>query len=250
MAITHPAKRPRDLRPRRLRFAHWREDGSHVAFAGDGQKHKGHDAVDRFALMLHLARRHPSIELELDGARLQGTLGTPRDDGRTPFSPQPYSDGSVPRPTRGLCWLHWSEADKHHLAECAVHAAGESSDWLLAIPRAVESDDRRLLPRVRLPKGFRMEVAASAAPALRGTHPVRDLSLVGAAIFINDLLVPEMVEGKHFVATLHMPARPDQRIQAVVHNLRQVDGGAVLGLGIHGAGFAGLRVLDTILAGL
>lgn len=248
MGVTHPSKRVHDWRPRSLRFAHWRDDSRHVGFSGDSHREVGHDAADRFALMLHLARHHAEIDLELDGARLHGTLGEPGDDGRTPFRPPAYQDGSLPEPTRGICWLRWSAGRHRHLAECAVHGDLARDRWLLSIPRAVESDDRRLLPRRILRAGWSLEAAPSAPAALRGRHRIQDLSLVGAAIVIHDLLVPEMVLEKHFVATLHAPEHPPERIQATVRNLRQVEGGAVLGLATHGAGFAGLRRLDSLLA--
>ncbi len=248
MAITHPAKRSTDWRPRSLRFAHWR-DGGHVAFAQDGRRPDGHDSLDRYALMVHLAHHHPALELEVDGTRLSGRLGTPDDDGRTPFAVPAYDDGSHPRPTRRLGWLRWTEGTTRHLAECAI-ALGDPErpdTWLLSIPRAVESDDRRLLPRQDMAPGWFVETAASAPEALRGRHPVRDLSLVGAAVFLADLLTEEMVLDQRFVGNLLPPGRPPIRIQAAVRNLRQVDGGAVLGLSTHGPGFHGVHTLDRLL---
>lgn len=252
MPIVHPSHRVSAWRPRSLQFAHWR-DGGHVAFAGDGKHaahNSGHDEVDRFALMLHLARYHAEIELELDGVRIRGQLLDPQDDGRTAFVPAPFANGSVPEPTRHLCWLRWVEGKTRHLAECAVRQEGPTEPWLLSIPRAVESDDQRLLPRYATGEGWRIEPAPSAPDVLRGAHALTDVSLVGVGIVVNDLLVPEMIMDQRFVAQLFPDRAPPMRIQAQVRSLRQIDGGAVVGLATHGAGFVGLRKLQDLIAKL
>lgn len=118
MAVKNVSHLNYEWRPPSLRFGHWREGGGHVAFAGgtaqrggrsSGLLH-GHDRESAFAVLVHLYHHHPSMQLEVDGVRIHGTLDKPDDStARVRFHPQPYRDGTIPSPTRPISYLRWRE---------------------------------------------------------------------------------------------------------------------------------------------
>lgn len=248
MPITFMPHHEDDWRPRTLRFGHWR-DGERVGFAADhaARGPGGHDASDRFALMAFLARVHPACSVEVDGVFIHGHLDVPDDEqGRTAFHPRPFPDGSLPHPTRHRCWIRWKADGVRHIAECPLDHPDPGGPWLLGVPRSVESDDRRLLPRVR-PEGWALHVGPHGPVGLEGAHPVVDASPVGVAVTLPGALPDAQVLGHTFIGELLPGALGPQRVQLEARYVLAGPAGARVGFALHGAGYAGLRRLVALL---
>lgn len=255
MAVKNVSHNAHDWRPSALRFGHWR-DGKRLAFASTnhhtGQsagRLDGHTRDHRFAVLVHLFRNHPSLSVEVDGVRIQGELGRPDDStARAPFQPKPHRDGSLPRPTRPIAWVRWRDGRSRYLAECRVTQADPTSPWQFATPYAVDSDDRRLLPRAKAPFRWSFSPGRAAEPPLDEAMSLLDISLTGAGLRAAAGLDAENVVGRRCAGALRDERGRSLPVQIVVCSARPAADHTLLGVALSGMGLFGIQRLGRWLA--
>ena len=257
MAVKKPRQNQNDWRPRSLKFAHWREGSGQVSFAAGrsnrsgrttGRLH-GHARAHSFAVLVHLFYHRRVQIVEIDGVKVTGELGKPDDErARIPFMPRPHPDGSLPRPTRPIAWLRWQHGRGRFLAECRVTQAREDAPWMIAAPYAVESDDRRLLTRTRMPVGYKFKPGRADSEAFRRAVEVYDLSLVGASLVADGQWTVDDFARSRISGALVDPRGRSMTTQLVVVRARPHHGGTLLGVAFSSMGLYDIRRLGRWIA--
>jgi len=259
MAVKNIRHVHHDWRPRSLKFAHWRGGGGHVSFAAGRSNASGrtagllygHARAHAFAVLVHLAHRHPVQAVEVDGVKVSGKLGKPDEEKcRVPFSPKLHPDGSVPRPTRPIAWLRWQEGKSRYLAECRVTQASEDSPWMLAAPYAVESDDRRLISRNVVPPGLVFKPGRSDREPFHTSVRIHDLSLVGAGLVVAGAWDAKDLGSERFSGALVDARGRSITTQLTVARAIPFRGGSLLGVAFQSMGLYGIRRLGRWIADL
>lgn len=253
MAVKNIKHLDYNWRPRTLRFAHWREGGSQVAFHGDSTVRAtgksagllyGHERESSFAVLVHLYHHHRETSVEVDGVRIAGTLEKPDDStGRVVFRPKAYRDGSKPSPTRPMGYFRWREGRDRYLAECRVTQADADGPWELAAPYAVEADNRRLLPRVAVPRGWAFKPSRAGAEPFHEPARVLGTSLTGASLLVSGKWILEDFREPFITgAILHSSGKSLPMRISVVH-AHDHPNGTMLGVSYSMVGLYGLRRL-------
>jgi len=257
MAVKNIRHVHHDWRPRTLKFAHWRDGATGVSFAADRSNNAGrasgllhgHTRAHSFAVLVHLFHRHPFQVVEVDGVKITGELGKPDDEkARVPFIPKRHRDGTMPRPTRPIAWVRWQDGRSRFLAECRVTQAGEDAPWMISAPYAVESDDRRLLARTRMPGGYVFKPGRADTEPFHTSVPIHDLSLVGAALSVEGAWDVKEFSKERISGAIIDPRGRSITTQLVVARTSPHGDGSLLGVSFQSMGLYGIRRLGRWIA--
>jgi len=206
------------------------------------------------AIIAHLFYASAEIQVvtvHVGGHSVPGRLLWPEADSRTVgFRPDTgeIADDAVPRPGRVLKVQYASLEDGYSFLS-ALKLVG-SGEWRLSIPRQVDRQDRRLVPRepVISSQKFTLQLRAGGDNARRLL--LYDISPAGIAV-IYDPKLDKFEDGKAYLGVIHVPDHSGMRVRfealhshAVVSDPDQ----RIVGCRFRGLGFAGCRTLAEILA--
>jgi hypothetical protein len=206
------------------------------------------------AIVAHLFYAASEIQwvtTHVGGHSVPGTLLWPESEHRTfGFLPD---DGeippeAVPRPGRVLR-VQYASLDDDYSFLAALKTV-EASGWRLSIPRQIDRNDRRLLPRQPVYNSRKFTLQLKTAEESSRRLLVRDLSPAGMAITYDPRL-NEFEENKAYMGLLHAPNHPGLRVRFEVVNMRQIGEDKdqrIIGCRFQGLGFTGCRTLAEILA--
>ncbi len=256
MAVRNINSVHHDSRPRKLRFGHLTA-GGHVAFAADSVPGQGtasgvlsgHAREHAFAVLVYLRHWEPMVTVEVDGAKIFGRFDQIDDErARVSFIPQTRTGHAIPMPTRHVCWVHWKLGEDAYLAECTVQGSSAEECWWIGAPSAVESEDRRLLPRFPVNSQWRFEGGRTHSAPFDAPRTLVNLSIVGCALIVPGEWRAEEFTGERMTGVLHVPGDHEINTQLVVRHAYPVQGGTLLGASFMGMGMYGVRRLGRFIA--
>ena len=255
MLTTNHHKRPLAEEEKHLRFAHFRR-ANRVAFAADApDSHSRHgsaaeDEAARHAHLCFVAAEVGRITVEIDGAQVQGRLGLP-ESGRSdfPFHPDPFKDGSLPRPTRPGVTLRYAVDGHPCSAETRVRQDEQDGLWRIDLPRAVHLGTDRVTARHPVRAGWNFVPRSGGHMAMVGHFKVSDLSATGAALLFDDG-ASGLQPGDHITGELVGPRGERFRVIVEVRNLHEAPDGTIGGVEFQGMGFEPVARLAAVLRGI
>lgn len=189
------------------------------------------------------------VTTHVGGHSVPGTMLWPESEHRTfGFLPDPgeLPKGAIPRPGRVLR-VQYASLDDDYSFLAALKSV-EAGGWRLSIPRQVDRNDRRLVPREEVYNSRKFTLQLKTSDASLRHLIVADLSASGMAL-IYDPRLNEFEEGKAYLGLLHVPNHPGLRVRFEVVNQRTQDNDQrIVGCHFQGLGFTGCRTLAEILA--
>jgi len=191
------------------------------------------------------------VTVHVGGHSVPGTLLWPESEHRT-FGFVPDSGelpaAAMPKAGRVLRVQYASlDDDYSFLAALKVVDAG---GWRLSIPRQIDRNDRRMVPRQSVYTSRRFTLQLTSSGTSRRHLIVVDLSPSGMAL-IFDPRLDQFELGRAYLGLLHVPNHQGQRVRFEVANMRPLEEDVdlrIIGCLFKGLGFTGCRTLAEILA--
>jgi len=206
------------------------------------------------AIIAHLfyaASEIQCVTIHVGGHSVPGTLLWPESEHRTfGFNPDPgeLPPEATPRPGRVLR-VQYASLDDDYSFLTALKSVEEDC-WRLSIPRQIDRNDRRLVPREQVYNSRKFTFQLKTADESNRHLILNDISPSGMAL-IYDPRLNAFDEGKSYMGLLNAPNHPGLRVRFEVVNLRAVgedNEQRIVGCLFQGLGFAGCRTLAEILA--
>jgi hypothetical protein len=124
----------------------------------------------------------------------------------------------------------------------------QPAKWLLAIPRDIRRNDRRMVLRHELLGSQRVTVVVQQPGGQERILLVHDLSPAGIGV-TYDAKLDEFVEGQVLRGLLHIPGSDSIPVRFEVIGVHEGATEQVFGARFHGLGFAGCEVIARIMDG-
>lgn len=191
------------------------------------------------------------VTIHVGGYSVPGTLQWPESEHRTfGFVPDPgeLPEASFPKPGRVLR-VQYASLDDDYSFLTGLKAV-EPGGWRLTIPRQIDRNDRRMVPRRSVYTSRRFTLQLTSSGISRRQLIVADLSPSGMALIYDPRLDPFEL-GKSYMGLLHVPNHPGQRMRFEVANMRTLEEDSdqrIIGCLFTGLGFTGCQTLAEILA--
>jgi hypothetical protein len=191
------------------------------------------------------------VTVHVGGHSVPGTLLWPESEHRTfGFVPDggELPPAALPKPGRVLR-VQYASLDDDYSFLTALKAV-EPSGWRLSIPRQIDRNDRRMVPRQPVYNSRRFTLQLTSSGTSKRHLIVVDLSPSGMAL-IYDPRLDQFDLSRSYLGLLHVPNHQGQRLRFEVANMRPLDEGneqRIIGCLFKGLGFTGCRTLAEILA--
>ncbi len=203
------------------------------------------------AHLFYVAAEIQCVTTHVGGHSVPGTMIWPESENRTfgfLADPGELPQGATPRPGRVLRVQYASLEDDYSFL--AALKSVEDGVWRMSIPRQVDRNDRRLVPREMVYNSRKFTLQLKTSDSSNRHLIVIDLSPSGLSL-VYDPRLNDFELGRAYMGLLHVPNHPGLRVRFEVVNQRSVgpdNDQRVIGGQFQGLGFTGCRTLAEILA--
>jgi len=190
------------------------------------------------------------VTVVLGGRSVSGRMLSPDpDEQAVVFEPSPGHEMPERMLRKGKIVLtkYASLTDEYQFRSQLIDA--QPAKWLLAIPRDIRRNDRRMVLRHELMGSERVTVVVQQSDGRDRILLVKDLSPAGLGVTYDPKL-NEFVEGQVLRGSLHIPGSDSIPVRFEVVGVHEGEEGVseqIFGARFHGLGFSGCETIARIM---